>query len=163
MFSKEVQSEIQLKKETYTKQLKDSMKELRDTYQRIEQENTLTLRTQQLENSSLDSKLQLSGDMLQHTKQEAAELRKRVKTRSLQVEAKKAEINSKADEGKREIVKKARELAALRTEFAALNAQYDALDDMRVALDLEIKRYTALLENEEDRLQYVSPHKAAAE
>jgi len=70
-------------------------------------------------------------------------------------------ITAANDRWARSSAKNKAKLEQLRATVNKKDREYDDLMDLKVALAMEIKAYSGLLENEEDRLGYVSPVKRA--
>lgn len=141
---------------------KEGMNELRERYQHKWVEYDLQLQENERANASQASKLERLLAEIKQAKVVEADFAARVTEKTREADAKQAEID-KCNRHYLDIsAKKKAQLETLRAAKNKKDREYDDLMDLKVALAMEIKAYTNLLENEEDRLGYVSPIKKKA-
>lgn len=158
-FEDEVESELADKRVRYADQVDRGIVELKQNYLDKSHDNQKEIAHKKDENDHLDRKNNDKKRELDLVRQAADHAAAKVREAVANVKSKTREINRVSDEFAQVKTKAKATLQKLRVEKHQKDRAFDDLMDVRIALDMEIKRYTSLLDNEESRLNYVSPHK----
>lgn len=158
-FDNEVKGEVATKRASYTEEIDQGLAKLEENYRCQAKTNDVKLRSLQDKSSDLKLSLDTKTKVLATMNEDYAALQKDVRTAAKEVADLNADIHKTNDTYASASSESKRNLAAKREEKHLLDCNYDDLMDVRVRLDQEINRYKSLLDNEEDRLNYTSPHK----
>jgi chromosome segregation ATPase len=160
-FAQEVEDEIQNKQKVYRDEIDEGLRNLEKNYREESMKNQGRLSRKKHANESLEAELESKRAEVQGLRTDAATLSEQVRSETARVARLNAQIHKANDTYNTQSKVMKKNLVAARSEKYALDTKYDDLMDMRVAMDVEIRRYHSLLDNEEDRLNYVSPQKGS--
>lgn len=158
-FQEQLELIIEERKRQFELENKEGVKELRERYQQKWVEYDHQLLQNERANASQQNKLQELLAEIKQAKAEEADLAAKLHEKVREADAKQVEIDRRNRLYLDISAKNKTQLETLRAAKNKKDREYDDLMDLKVALAMEIKAYTNLLENEEDRLGYVSPIK----